>query len=265
MTAAMWPIGYWLGETGTPEVPSMTIADNGDGTGAVATISGTLTNSINTVYTQLVESIWSPPLWQTSASRVGDGTIELTLAPGHYLGYCLAEIDGGTVCGTTIYFTATAGTQSVKTRILVAVQTRLQSLNLSGIALASIIVKKLPIARYLAPTGTIAMPAAIIADVAAEDMPAKGTCQLDDVDYPIQVTLAEVDNQESTVEANHPQHALWRQQIERAFRFQRLPGVPEIINCLVQPSAPIDQQAWAKNYYASALTLRFTSRETRGA
>ena len=263
--ASYFPIAYFYDAAeSAPSVPTLTVTDNGNGSGATATIAGSTPGTTNTVYTQSLETVWQPPIWQTSGSRTGNGTVSLALPPGHYLAYVISA-GSGSACSSTIYFVTTAGATSIKSQILAAVAVRIQSLNLANIATASIVVKKLPISRYLesASPNPIALPAVIVADVAPENMPPRGTCQLDDVDYPIQVSLIEVDNQESTVQANHDQHLLWRETIEQAFRFQRLPGVTTVINCTVEPSAPIDQGAWMKNYYASALTLRFTSREPR--
>ena len=57
---------------------------------------------------------------------------------------------------------------------------------------------------------------------------------------------------------------LWRQQISRAFRNQRLPGVPEVINSAVEPDDGPHEHGWKHELFNTALRLRFTSREPRG-
>jgi hypothetical protein len=78
------------------------------------------------------------------------------------------------------------------------------------------------------------------------------------------VTIVDRDNQERTREANLDQYLLWREQIARAFRQQRLSGVPEIYTCIVEPDQVVGADAWSKNLFASSLVLRFLSRERRG-
>jgi hypothetical protein len=264
--ATMWAPGMWMDESAeTPITPTLAVADNGDGTGAIATISGGSSNATNTIYTQQVETIWQQPIWQTSASRAGNGAVPLSLAPGHYLVSCLSQIGPGSVSTQPVYLVVTASALSVKTRILAAVQTRLRSLGLDGIDNGSVVVTKIPTPQSFTGPSRVPLPGILVSDIAPEAVPPRGLMGLDDIGNPIQVTLAEPDNQEGTFELNHARHALWRERISRAFRFQRLPGVPEVIGCTVEPSAPIDAEQWKNNYYVSALTLRFTSRETRGA
>jgi hypothetical protein len=56
---------------------TLTNVDNGDGTGAIATISGSSTGSLNTVYTHL-DGMTS---WMSSGFCTGDGTLELSISP----------------------------------------------------------------------------------------------------------------------------------------------------------------------------------------
>ena len=92
----------------------------------------------------------------------------------------------------------------------------------------------------------------------------QGLNALDDVVYPVLALLVLPDNQEPTLAANLPTNLGWRQKLNRAFRQQRLAGAATIIDTTVQPRAIADPQGWVANYYVSALSFRFTSREPRG-
>jgi Rps23 Pro-64 3,4-dihydroxylase Tpa1-like proline 4-hydroxylase len=94
--------------------------------------------------------------------------------------------------------------------------------------------------------------------------PDAGTNALDDVHYDVIVTIFDRDNQEPTLAENLDRHLLWREQISRSFRNQRLTGVPEVINAAVEPAEALVEEAWKHELMVSALLLRFTSRETRG-
>jgi len=72
--------------TGTP--PTLTVADNEDGTGAVVTIAGAQAALTQTVY--IVPLAGTP---QTNQSRTGSGTITLALATGRYA--IVGLLDGG--------------------------------------------------------------------------------------------------------------------------------------------------------------------------
>jgi hypothetical protein len=86
--------------------PILTFADNGDGTGGVATISGATAGTTNTV--------WVSPysraglVFTNDGQRGGNGTVDLTLAVGDYIAY-VSSTDGTCVSDSPpIPFTVTA-------------------------------------------------------------------------------------------------------------------------------------------------------------
>jgi hypothetical protein len=66
-----------LSQSWWPSPSTPTTVDNGDGTGAVATSSGSAIASVNTVYAQ----IGGMTSWMSSGSRTSDGTVELSPSP----------------------------------------------------------------------------------------------------------------------------------------------------------------------------------------
>ncbi len=75
------------GDAGDPlDTPTLTIEDNADGTGAVATIEDSTTGTTNTV--------WVVPVgddeFENAGSRTGDGSVDLDLSRDTYLAYVLS-------------------------------------------------------------------------------------------------------------------------------------------------------------------------------
>lgn len=253
-----------------PTAPTLAIADNGDGTGGVATISGGDSGSTHTVYSQLVDGeLGTAASWTARGSRTGNGTITLSPAPTadkYYWWHAKATSSGGTAVSNLVYQNITSGALAVHYQCLVATQARIQGLSLSGIANGSILVQKVPVAPsdlWGASPKTYQFPGILITPLGSERMAAdEGTNVRDDVGYPVVVSILDADNRHAT--ANHARNLLWRQKIARAFRNQRLPGVSEIIRAVIEPGPVIDIAKWGENYFHSALTIRFTSREVRG-
>lgn len=72
-----------------PAAPTLTVADNGDGTGAVATVAGDA-GVTNRVY--ISPQIGTPGqlAFTLTGSRAGDGTIALALSDGAYFAQCVS-------------------------------------------------------------------------------------------------------------------------------------------------------------------------------
>lgn len=66
-----------------PNIVTITVADNADGTGGVATLSGSTGGATNNVYV----SADSPISFSLAGTRSGDGTVALSLVAGDYLAY----------------------------------------------------------------------------------------------------------------------------------------------------------------------------------
>lgn len=160
-------------------------------------------------------------------------------------------------------FTTTAN--SVEFQCLDAVRTVIRALGLTGVSSSSIVYKKLPLER-VKRNDSLSYPIIIITP-ARKTMPwAQGDNVQDDIIYGVLVTLVDVDNQERTLEANLNKYLLFLQQIEKAFHVKGLVGVvPGIYTCAVEPADPVLPAAWGQNLWASALLLKFTSRENRNA
>lgn len=148
--------------------------------------------------------------------------------------------------------------------ILEAVQTRIRALSLSGLASASVLIRKVPLARDIGSGLTVALPAVLLSSVGSERLnPTEGTCERDDIGYPVHVAIIAADNQDVT--ANHDTYLEWRRRIIKAFRNQQITisGSTNTV-CQVEPGQITMAEHWRNNLWASELTIRVTMRETRG-
>lgn len=263
-----WPRRGAGSSTATaPTAPTLAIADNGDGTGGVATISGGDSGSTHTVYYQRVDGELGTSNWTSAGSRSGNGTVAVApTADRYYWWYAKATSSGGAAVSNLVYQNITSGTESVHYRCLLAAQSRIQGLTLSGIANGSILVQKVPMALdalWGASPKTYQFPGIILSPLGSEKFShEEGSNYRDTVGYPVVVAIFDADNRSLT--ANHAKYLLWRQKIERAFRNQRLPGVTEIERAFIEPGPILDLGHWFANRFHSALTIRFKSYEVRG-
>ena len=236
---------------------TLTIADNADGTGGVATISGSSGGS-NTVYSQAVNGELGTAAWTSRGSRTGDGTVAVTPGNGFYW---WKVVTGGSDTSNLVYQNLTDGSTAIWNRLLAAVLARVQGLSLAGVANDSIISRDVPIDRGITPQG-IALPAVVISPVKNEIAdPLQGTNQRDDVVYPVGITLFASGNANTRVSTDM---LLWRQKIMKAFHNYRIAGVAEAISGFVEPGPHMDLSAWVANLKVSSLIYRCTCRQTRG-
>lgn len=266
---------YWFSRTfgnnsggagaAPPAAAALAVSDNADNTGGVATISGGDAGVTNTVYSQRVDGELGTAAWISRGSRSGNGTISLTiggtLTAGYYWWRVQSVTAGGSAESNLVYQPLTDGASAVLYRCLTAARSRIQGLSLSGIANVSVVIRTAPLDRHF-HSGDVALPGVVLAPVLSEQMSAAaGTNLRDDVGYPIGVFILAADNQTLTPVAAQYK---WREQIARAFRNQKLPGVSEVWSCVVEPAAITEPGAWNRNLYVSALILRFFAREVRG-
>lgn len=250
-----------------PATPTLTIADNGNNTGATATIASGSSGAANVVYAMSADANLGTGTWANSGSRTGNGTASLSsLAAGRYWGYLESTLNSQEVATAPIYFVVTTGDEAIYKQILDTVRTRIIATALSGIADASILVRKVNTHRGIGTqeaSPAIVYPAIVLSPFGAEVTPATaGTNERDDIGYAVMVGIVDADEQ--TLEENMNRNLLWRQQIRQAFHNQRLAGVDEVLRCTAEPRDVTRFSDWVAGKYVSLLVLRFTARETRG-
>ncbi len=237
------------------------VVDHGDNTGASATIAGADVLASTAIYVRDFAGDLGGDTWQLAAIVSGNGDATLDLDVGHYFAYAVTSY-GGTISTSAVsYFAVTDGLEAIHTRCLAAAQARIRALTLEGLNGDNVTVRKVPIDRHLVGEG---LPAVVISPRRSTMPPTAGTNGLDDVSYDVLIAIFDRDNQEATLELNLDRQLLWREQIARAFRNQRLSGVPEVIDAAVESADGLLEDGWKQELMVSALLVRFTSRETRG-
>ena len=247
-----------------PTAPTLAVSDNADGTGGVATITLGDAGSTHTVQSQTVDGELGTTTWTTRGSRTGNGTVNVAPGNGYYWWRVVASNADGESVSNLVYQPMTSGTLALYDRILTAVQARIQSLALNGVANASVIVRKVPWDRDAGAGKTYAFPIVQVSPHGQEQMvPTAGTNLKDDVGYAVLISVMDLDNQHQT---NLRERRLrWREAIARTFRHARLPGITEVFDCVVEPNAVVHAPNWLDhNLWTSFLVLRFVARETRG-
>jgi hypothetical protein len=251
-----------FGSLGPLWSPHLAVLDHADNTGATATVSDAALGTINQLYVRSFHGDFGASHWSGAGLVSENGDLELALAAGHYFAYAHSSRGGAEAISNVVYFVITDGLESIHARCLTAVQARIRLLALTDLSNARVVIEKLPMARKLA-TG-VGLPAVVLSPHRAAMPPTAGTNSLDDVHYDVLVTIVDRDNQEPSLQQNLDRHLLWRQQIARAFRNQRLSGVPEVIDAAVEPAEGLSEESWKRELMTSALLLRSTSREARG-
>lgn len=237
---------------------TLTITDNADDTGGVATIVGSAIGSTNTLYRSLMTGLEESLTWASVGSRTGDGTIAVSgPARNYYLWQVQSDIAGSVAVSPVVLKSLTnANYTAVRARLVDAVVDKLKLLDLDQIGDDVFV-------RNSFDDPNVKYPSVVVVRDATPDLYTGGTNVRDDVEYPIQVIFLDV----SDMRDNAPtaRWDLWKERSERAFRNQRIAGASEVIRCTVEPSVtmgeslpPIYQKA------RFSFTLRFTSREIRG-
>lgn len=117
--------GFYDPSTGSSiDAPSLTVADNGDDTGATATISGSTAGATNTVRVAAFTRTARTLAWADAGSISGDGTVALSLAGGvEYLAIVISELGDMVEVSDLVGFAVTSGTgfdfQSLRRHVLV--------------------------------------------------------------------------------------------------------------------------------------------------
>lgn len=244
-----------------PVAPLLAVADHGDGTGGTATVSAADLDAAVSVQSLSVDDIGTAD-WIERGSRLGNGSVPLVVPTGYYWWRAVAARAAGQAISQLVYQPISDGSQAVLYRVLAAVRARLLGLALDGIDPQNIQICHLPWERALAATPP-ALPAVQIAPAERSTPLDQGTNRRDDVEYAIHLVWFDADPRRHP-HAYLPRLARWRQQTARAFRNRRLPGVPEVYRCTVDPETVLDRTTWLRDgLLVSALTLRFLTRETR--
>jgi hypothetical protein len=235
----------------------ITYANNEDGTGVTATIAGAGAGDTTDLFVQSLTGKMEDWQFLPAGSIVGNGTVVVPNLGARFFYGATA----GVVEPVVFVLSTNANESATHNQCLIAVVARLKLIGLDGINNDDIVDKTLPTDRgtnfQLNGTTTI-----VVSPPGTEGQSdGAGTNVRDDIVYPVTITILRADNQS---EVKRPQGLLWRQQINKAFRQQHLPGVPCVYRVRISPGPIVDQRAFWSGRYHSSFILRCTSREGRG-
>ena len=243
------------GGSSSIDAPTLTVADQADGTGATATITGATAGTTNTVYT----AAWPLSTFASSGSRVGNGTVDLSLSTGPYLAYVLSDLSGVQALSNLVQFRATGGTLSVHEQCLEAVRDMISALSLTDITDTDVIVQKfawnttpatITEGIFVCPSGEINQPT---------------SNQRNTVIYPVLVVFVAKSNRVLTTGLSRM--LTWREQVRRAADSAPtatnaiVAAVSELYRCEVQPGECFNWTGFGAMWDIGFLTIRCMARE----
>lgn len=259
--------GPITGGSSPPPTPTLSQpTDNGDGTGATASISGSQAGSTNTVQV----APWSGPgsqlNWTTAATRTGDGSVSVALTDGFYVARCWSTVGGlPSLVSDEPVFQVTGGASylSVHEALANKIATTIQSFlgtTIVGPATSSVRIRKFP--SYIDFTATTptppdknwTLPAILVVYWDQEEVDLFGPPNnRDDIWYPLTVCyLQSVQGQQVPAEALAGNILRWREVVERYFTHVRGWGAPfgvtangntyQFHDCRPKPGAIFDQR-----------------------
>ena len=244
---------------------TLNIVDNGNGSGGVANIAGSDAGSANTVYYAPFSGPQGTLTWFVAGTRTGDGAVTVTSipgSPGPFFWYATGVVSASPAVSSVIYAALTDQTQAVHYRCLLAVQQRIIGLELCGMPAGNVVIARAPLTNGVPVWQAITeLPCVVIMPFGNEGQP--GTLNSkDDIQYPVLVALVALPEGPTQ---KLPRDLLWRERVFRAFRHQRLLGVPEIqLGTDIETRPVTDPLWWGKNNWYSAMLLKPCSREKRG-
>lgn len=237
------------------DTPTLEIEDAADGGGVMATIDGGDPAATNVVRYARVTGELGEIDWTTLDSKTGDGEIEGTVArKGFHFFHCVSTLGSESVISNLVFQKVTDGDDAMHEQIIQAVEDR------AAIALAG---TEFSVQRMKIPfPQNITVPACVVSAFEMTETDEGGTSGHDYVGRAVGLSLVTNDAHDEDTES--PVH-LARQLLFRAFHSQRLPGVDEVMRCVIEPSpVMLLEEVKGVEYQESPYILRCVVREPRG-
>lgn len=246
-------------------LPTLTLTDNGDGSGATATIAGSAGGSANTILAADFAGGLTASGFALAGARTGDGPVNLALSLGYHWAYLLTSAGGASTVSAVMGFSVTNGQQSVFEKCLSAAASIVQATALAGFNPTSVVRRKLPWDRNTPHPGIFVCPAPETVDLNGALLVANsGTV----IGYAVQIVVIAASNQD--LAGNLGRWLRWREQLRRAFEVspsrRPLNGlVAECAATLIEPGPVFDPAAFHNQFDVQTLTVRCVTRESRAS
>ncbi len=146
---------------------------------------------------------------------------------------------------------------------MLAAVSRIQALTLAGTADSAPSIPGSRVYDQMLPAEDVIQFPCVLVTIEGERETIRPATNLrGDWGYPVRAQICDrADNNEKLPRGKYLK---WREQIALAFEEQRLPGVTEVFNCLIEPAVIVDPKLPSYKYFVSGLTLRFIARRARG-
>jgi hypothetical protein len=231
---------------------TITFQDDGNGTTATATVAGSVGQPVQVLWSP-ADKPWPADPWGVAGTRVGDGTVTVTLPPRLYFGAAKSPID----CTTPMPFAIINPADAVATRCRNAVVARIKLLGLNRIG------EKVYSHLYPDDSGVETYPCVVCSSQGlSERMNAAGLNMLDEKGYPVKVGFYETGrNSDHTV---LPELESWREKVARAVMYWQPDSVPESLMTTVEPMVIVEPGSKEYGLLMGYFVVRVTCREPRG-
>ena len=240
-------------------VPTLSLTDLADGTGATATISGSTAGTTNAVYTSRWLGGFVNAAFASAGSRSGDGTLALSLPNGYHWAYVLstkAGEDGVVSAMGTVR--VTDGEESDWKQCMDAIVAKIQTLSLSGLLPANVEGGKFPMDRE-----GLDKPAVLVGYIREAGI-TQVYSATDQIPLDFQVAIFKSSGEQSN--AIDDQYPKWREQIRNLFSpttDSGLPAVPHVISTQVIPGDMYNLELFKVGLDAGALVVRCITQVNR--
>lgn len=244
-------------------VPTLSIVDNANGTGGVATIAGATALTTNTVYGANWDGGMIGAAFTSLGSRSGNGTVNLAVANGYHWAYVVSTLAGNDGVQSLVQgYRTTSGELPIYEQCLNAVLAKLQALTLTGLEPGNMIAGKFPWRERLLPNKDLAG----VTITPPRDSLTPVNSGQNDLAYDCLVTFWNASNQ--SMQSNFTNHLNWRQTSMDAFQVvsgqAALAGVSAVHNVEVIPGPVFDAGSFVANFDVGQFTLRCLHRRNRG-
>jgi hypothetical protein len=253
-----------------PVVITLTVADNADGTGGVATMAGSLDPSDgNNLYAaKWTGVLGSLPPWQVVGSRTGDGTFTIVGWQGRYAWEVWSSTTGSTAVSNVVYqpLTNQNAVDSVLNDVLDQVVAGLGAVLRANSVVANVLKKKLP--RFIDEVDDQTLPAR---GTPAPQFVVSGEPVPDDLDWhaftdtvrmTYRVNVTQTFENQQDFAANLPFYAQLRQWIRTYFSKPAGQFAAPVYDVNFKPADLVPRGDFAaENYDVSVLTMDVVTTE----
>lgn len=247
--------------------PTLSLVDNADGTGAVATVGNATVGTTNTIYV----ADWSGGMvgatFASKGSRTGSGTISVSVLDGHHWAYVVSASGPDIAVSLVQGFRTTSGADAIYFQILEAVQAKIDALAFNSIDKLLIDSVTEQITTYVSkfPWNRNDMRRGIHITPTRETIE-RVVNSSDDFAFGVQVTVVQASNQDLTTGIEEEMEL--RQRLIGAFQptptQEPLAGVSDVFDVVIEPGPVFDPSSFLNQHDVQALLLRFKVRRQRG-